>query len=242
MKLRSYSLKEGKKLNMRGRFGDLYKICEWIMRLAYVNILWFLFTALGLIIFGFFPATASMFSVIRKWLRKEYDIPVFRLFWNTYRKEFVKLNGFGLIFLVIGIILFIDFRYFQMQSGLFYLVLTYVIGIMGLLYCGALLFFFPIYVHFNLKFKQYLKYSFLIPFSRPLELLFMGTGTVFISFVLHHFPGLIPFFGGSLVGMLLMFYGLRAFEKLQKTKDKQHQDEQTNENQQEAPKLDTKNA
>src|SRR5699024_9005025 len=114
-------------MEMNRRFRGLYKLCEWIMRLAYVNILWIVFTAAGLIIFGFFPATGSMFTVIRKWIRKEYDIPVFRLFWSTYRSEFVRLNGIGFIFFVIGIVLYIDFRYFFTQSGMFFLVLTYVV-------------------------------------------------------------------------------------------------------------------
>ncbi|MBS4177478.1 YesL family protein [Lederbergia citrea] len=41
--------------------------------LDYVNLPWISF---GLIVLGFFPATAAMFTVIRKWMMKE-QVPVF---------------------------------------------------------------------------------------------------------------------------------------------------------------------
>ncbi len=73
-----------------------YRICTWIMRMAYVNLLWVAFSLLGLGIFGFFPATAAMFVVIRKWLSSEQDIPVFKTFWNAFKTEFIKINIYTL--------------------------------------------------------------------------------------------------------------------------------------------------
>ncbi len=46
--------------------GGLYRICEWVMRLAYVNLLWIGIFWLGLVVFGFFPSSAAMFAVVRK--------------------------------------------------------------------------------------------------------------------------------------------------------------------------------
>ena len=37
---------------MEGLIGGIYRYSEWIMRLAYINILWILFTLLGLVVFG----------------------------------------------------------------------------------------------------------------------------------------------------------------------------------------------
>ncbi|BDG36084.1 DUF624 domain-containing protein [Saccharococcus caldoxylosilyticus] len=48
--------------------GKLYRVCEWITRLACINILWMLFTLAGLIVFGIAPATVALFTIVRKWL------------------------------------------------------------------------------------------------------------------------------------------------------------------------------
>lgn len=63
-----------------GTVGGIYHISNWIMRLAYVNFLWILFTLAGFIVFGFFPATIATFAVVRKWIFDTTDIPIFTTF------------------------------------------------------------------------------------------------------------------------------------------------------------------
>ncbi|WP_396954475.1 DUF624 domain-containing protein, partial [Niallia sp.] len=53
---------------MDGLFSRVYHWSNAIAKLMYVNALWMGCTFLGLGIFGFFPATAAMFSVVRKWI------------------------------------------------------------------------------------------------------------------------------------------------------------------------------
>lgn len=79
-------------MELNGFVGVLYRTSEWIMRLVYLNLLWIAFSLLGIVLFGFFPATAAMFSVVRKWIMGETDVRVFKEFWQTYRKEFWKSN------------------------------------------------------------------------------------------------------------------------------------------------------
>src|SRR5699024_2801656 len=94
-----------------GITGRLFRLCEVVMRLAYVNLLWVLFTALGLGLFGIFPATVALFTVTRKWVMGDHDIPIFSTFWHTYRKEFFKSTLFGFILFVIGYIIYVDLVY-----------------------------------------------------------------------------------------------------------------------------------
>lgn len=82
---------------MQGFMRGFYSISEWVLRFAYVNVLWISFNLLGLIVFGFFPATIAMFTVVRKWVLKETDISVFNTFWFAYKKEFFKGNFLGFI-------------------------------------------------------------------------------------------------------------------------------------------------
>lgn len=210
---------------MKGMFGVFYKIADWVMRLAYVNILWIAFTLLGLIVFGFFPATAGMFSVVRKWLNKEEDVPVFKTFWDTYRSEFIKVNLFGLMFFIIGLVLYYNLRIVQIETGIIYTLLFFSSGIILLFTIGAFLFFFPIYVHFDLSPVQYIKHSILIPPSKPIEFLFMVAGVILVYMIMEKVPGLLPFYSGSSLAVILMYYGMRAFRKIDQANEEMEEEQ-----------------
>lgn len=66
----------------------LYAGCEAVVKIAWLNGLWLLFTLLGGVLFGWAPSTAAMCAVIRKWLMGHKDVPVFALFLDTYKKSF----------------------------------------------------------------------------------------------------------------------------------------------------------
>src|SRR5690625_7886567 len=91
--------------------GRFMKVCEVISRMAYVNLLWIFFTILGLGVLGIIPATVSLFTITRKWVMSEQDIPVFKTFWQTYRKEFIKSNMLGVILFEIVFLLYIDLAF-----------------------------------------------------------------------------------------------------------------------------------
>ncbi|MFL6556498.1 MAG: YesL family protein, partial [Bacillus sp. (in: firmicutes)] len=75
--------------------GKLFTFCEWFMRLAYVNLLWFFFSLAGLVLLGIMPATVALFTIVRKWQLKETDLPIWKTFLSVYRQEFKKSNGLG---------------------------------------------------------------------------------------------------------------------------------------------------
>lgn len=202
---------------MTGWAGRFYSISEWIMRLAYVNVLWIFFTLVGLIALGFVPATVGMFTIVRKWIMGEEDIPIFKTFWQTYRTEFLKSNLLGLCFFLIGFILFFDLRFFQAQSGVFYLVLFYVSIVFSFVYLISLLFFFPVIVHYELKGLRYIKQTFLIAISRPLGSIGMVIGLMIVYYAMALMPGLVPFFSASVLAYILMWIAFRIFSKLEET-------------------------
>jgi uncharacterized membrane protein YesL len=203
-------------MGVTGWAGRLYSISEWIMRLAYVNLLWIFFTLAGLILFGFVPATVGMFTVVRKWIMGEEDIPVFKTFWQAYRSEFINANLLGLYLVMIGFIIYFDLRFFQAQNGILFLVLFYVsIGIF-FIYLTSLLFFFPVFVHYDLKGVKYIKQSFLIAISHPFQSILMVVGVLAGYYIMMLFPGLIPFFGVSVLAYVLMSMAYRIFTKIER--------------------------
>jgi uncharacterized membrane protein YesL len=188
-----------------------------VLKLAYLNLLWILFTFIGLLIFGFFPATTAMFTVVRKWLLREETVSVFSTFWRTYKKDFLRSNGYGLIFMVIGFILFYDFHFIGLNSGK----LTFLLPVLVLIliwYIITLLFFFPVYVHFDLPFFKTLKQTLLIALTSPLELIQIAAACGLLYGVVNILPGMIPLFTGSVLSFAVMWICLRAFEKVGKKK------------------------
>ncbi len=96
----------------------LYAGCEAVVKIAWLNGLWLLFTLLGGVLFGWAPSTAAMCAVIRKWLMGQKDVLIFPLFLDTYKKEFLKVNAIGLAFSALLFILSANYHYFFCQYEL----------------------------------------------------------------------------------------------------------------------------
>jgi uncharacterized membrane protein YesL len=203
--------------------GRIYGICEWITRLAYVNILWGLFTLVGAIFLGVAPATVALFTVVRKWLLfNDNDVPIFKTFFNTYKKEFLQANKIGLFIGLVSYILYIDFLYIANVREAFQLAFSVFLFVILVFYAITLLYIFPIYVHYELRFLQYIKYSFFIGMANPLMTLTMFLSIILLTVLFIYIPGLIPFFSVSLVSVVLMWCALRGFRKIEEKQNAIH--------------------
>ena len=191
-----------------------YTISVWITRFAYVNILWIAFTILGLGLFGLMPATVAMFAVVRKWNLGEQDIAIFPLFWKTYRQEFVKANGLGFLLAAIGYLLTIEFQILGTQTSLIYQMVQFSVVVILILFVMVVAYFFPIYVHFNLKSMDYIKWPFIIGIIHPIltVVLLVGIGLL-LSITFYSLPALLFLFGGSVTAYILMWGVSKTFAK-----------------------------
>lgn len=196
--------------------GGLYRACEWIMRLAYLNLLWILFSVAGLFILGLFPSTAAMCAVIRKWLRGEGDTSVFQNFSSAYRCYFLKANVLGYILLGLGIVIFVDIRLFANIDGLVG-VLLLAIGFACLfLYCIVLLYVFPVLVSLHTSLFQTIKYALLIGISSLPFTLLMGMSILMLGIVFFYIPALSIFFLGSAAVLVMMWITQSIFRRITK--------------------------
>ncbi|XKI12657.1 DUF624 domain-containing protein [Sporosarcina sp. ANT_H38] len=188
-------------------------IGNWLAKLVYLQILWIVFTILGLVAFGIMPATTAMFYVIRKWIEKDPNIPIFDTFYKSYRADFLKSNGLGIALIGIGIFLYYDYTISKLEIGI--PVLHFLIMVISFFYFIFLLYFFPVFARYNMKpFEQFRK-SFYLSISRPLE-----TFAMIISFVpLYFFFNLFPFFfvvaGAPLIAFPSMWFANRAFMQIE---------------------------
>jgi len=195
--------------------GKAYTGCEWVMKLAYVNILWILFSLGGLLFLGVSPASAALFSILRKWLMGETDIPIFRTFLDTYKKEFLKANKLGWLMALIGMFLYFDFKYLITVGGTIQYVLSIPLLIVSILFFITLLYLFPVYVHYELRLIQYIKNSFYIGIINMHITILMIAATFLIGILYRFIPGIVPFFSISLFSLMVMTGAKQSFNRIE---------------------------
>jgi uncharacterized membrane protein YesL len=207
--------KEEYQMEMNRLLSGIYNLCKWITHFAYINILWILFSLLGAIVFGVIPSTVAMFAVARKTAMGEGDIPVFKTFWSTYRKEFIKSNVLGAILVALGLLWYFDLHFFRQFHGTFFVVMNYLMMMVGIVYFILLLYIIPVYVHYDLKLFQYLTQALKIGFLKPATVVFMVVGSLCTYYLLIYLPGLIPLFGISFFVYFNMWIAFKSFENIE---------------------------
>lgn len=175
------------------------------MRLMILNLFWMLFTVMGLIVAGFFPATTAMFAIIRKWMiGQSNELPIFKTFFKLYTHYFIQANLLGVIYLAIGALLTVDLHFFRYSNGLFTNVLLLVIYSLIAIYSIMLLYLFPVYVHYEQNILENVKYTFILTIARPLHALLMVITLIATLLMFRYLPGLVPFCFGSVSGFVVM--------------------------------------
>lgn len=194
----------------------LSHIGNWIFNIAYLNLIWILFTLVGFIFLGLFPATVAMFAIVRKWLiLGDREFNIFKTFWSFFRQDFFKINGFALLFYLIGYFLYFNITFLILNPNNFRFLIPGM-TIFSLAFLMTILFYFPVFVHFELKFFQYIKQSFLLAVISPMELIGMILSIIIIFGFIVLIPGITPLFTGSGVTICFSYLSKRSFQRLEK--------------------------
>lgn len=175
-----------------------------------------LFTLLGLGILGLFPATSALFTVIRHFLIGDNEKPIFQMFWKAYREGFRQMNVIGLILVVIGSVIVLDLRFFQLSDNFLLQSLSFLFFFLLFIFITVVLYVFPIYVHYHYKTFEYLKFAFIIAIGKPMISIMMFVGSYLLFMLFQYTPILFVFFGGPMIGYVLMWISLKAFPKAAK--------------------------
>ncbi|OLS35554.1 YesL family protein [Bacillus sp. MRMR6] len=199
-------------MKLGGLSGRFFLISEWISRFAYVNFLWLVFSLAGLVVFGFMPATVSLFAITRKWVLGQTEFPIFQTFWKTFRKEFIKSNILGLLLFLCGYILYVDLAFIPAE-GLLLVLLRFSVLAVGFFFIIILLYIFPVYVQYDWKTLKYIKYALVLGASYPHFTFGMMIGMFILYLLLSILPGVIPFFSVSLLAYFVMYVSYQVFTK-----------------------------
>jgi uncharacterized membrane protein YesL len=195
--------------------GRLFNYCEWIARITYANLLWILFTAAGLGVFGVMPATASLFAVVRKWLMKE-EFPLWSTFLHHFKKEFKTSNLAGFLLAVCGILLYTDYHFLSSASGALRITAAALLLLFLFCYILTVLFFFPVFVHYKLGLFGYIKTAFLIGMMNLHAAFFMAVSLGALIYLQISYPGFLPFFGAVMPVILIMGGGRYGFNRMKR--------------------------
>ena len=200
---------------MKDLGNGLYAILEWITRFAYLNLLWLTFSFVGGIILGVYPSTTATFAVMRKWLRGHSDLPVFRTFWEYYKRDFWKSNHLG--FYISIMVLFILIDLFFIQSGASELITWIHAPLFAfiLLFIFLLFFLFPVYAHYELPVRFIYKQAFFIMLISPLQIISMIICLAAFIIITLIFPALIFIFGLSFYCFITSWLASFSFKRLE---------------------------
>lgn len=165
--------------------------------------------------FTLFPATSAMFAVARKWVTGEEDVPLLKTFFRGYKENYLQSMVGGIIFVLIFVIIYVNYRFYVGQGNtlkllsIFFIAFTFVVS-------TALFNFFSIMVHLHMKVLQIVKNAILITIGNPINsIMLLICNGVIVYFSVAKFQFLIPFFMGSIMATFTFWQFYRGFQKLQ---------------------------
>ncbi|MEH7238632.1 YesL family protein [Bacillus sp. JJ1562] len=198
--------------------GMIYTICEWIARLAYLNLLWILFTLSGFVVFGFFPSTIALLATLRQFLNKNHP-PIFKTFWHYYKKEFLNSNKLGLIIVIIVLIFYINIQYLQSTFNEGTGFLFYSSMIISCMYLLIICYTLASYVEFEQPLGTHIKNALLITVYSPIPSLFLIFGFAAVYFAVTKISGLGFFFSVSILGLVILSSANLAYKRVSRKQE-----------------------
>lgn len=196
--------------------GRLMGVLNWITRLLYLQMLWVLFSIIGLVIGGFFPATFTMFAIARKWIRENTDFPLFKTFLQMYKESLIKANILGWFMGLFAFSLYYYYAWFSELTGAIPLVFIGMLIVMGFAFLIVSLFIIPVYAHYDVGLLTVFKYAATTAISHPLHALSMIVTIVAFWYLMLALPIIFMFIGVSLLVCILMVIANAAFVNIER--------------------------
>ncbi|UOQ86868.1 YesL family protein [Gracilibacillus salinarum] len=188
--------------------------CIALLKLVYLNLLWFFFMILGLGILGIAPATVALCNVEKSWLEKQHLPSIFREYWNQFRFHFVKSNGLAILLFVIGFVLYFDLKFFIDRGGMFNQTISILLFILSVWFMITVMYILPIYTKYQLKLVDYIKYAFILGMLNPLKTFGMAISAGGMIYLSLYIPQILYSLGISLTCFIVMIITLQAIEDL----------------------------
>ncbi|WP_244986989.1 YesL family protein [Oceanobacillus caeni] len=194
-----------------GFVSTLDRIATWITRMALLNLLWVLYSLLGLLIAGVFPATIATLGVVRKWMMGEQDIKIWKTFRKIYKQEFTSGNGLGWVLTGIGGVLYLNYKAIQAFGGQLSFIVPFAFYLLLFLYTIIIIWSFPLKAHYHAGVFQHIKNALVIGITK-IRISIATIITLFaVVYLSLEIPTLILFFIFSLSALIWFWFSFRIF-------------------------------
>lgn len=192
------------------------KILEWIMTLAYLNILWLGFTLVGFIFFGFGPATIAVYRLIRKKLRQGDLSHIFKKFRTIYKEEFKQGGIYTAMAFGAATFLYVDFRIVAAlpQTNIIQLLVIPALLILTALVIVVATFTLGYYAEYGGEIFDALKKGFWVTLISPVSFIVILHAFLLQFLVLSYIPGLFLFFSLTLYAFITEWIMNKAFKRI----------------------------
>ncbi|MGG4488291.1 YesL family protein [Metabacillus idriensis] len=190
-----------------------YHLTDWIVRLIYLHLLWVAFTLLGLVLFGWVPASIAAQTILRKWMISEQPFNTIQLFWKTYRKEFLNSQKANGVILFTGSLLIIDLAFFMSGHTHLFILGRFFTAQLIVLFIVICLYSISFYTHFQTGYFAIVKTSIKLAIKYPLNTILTLFGLLSLCCVLYLVPGLIALCGSSVLGLWCMDRSMRVLNQ-----------------------------
>lgn len=186
--------------------------CIYFLHFIYLQILWLVFTLLGLGIFGAAPATVAVYRIQQRLLEEKQVVSIRGVFWQAYKQHFRQSNLLAWVLVVIGAVIYFDLQFFMASDSNWSFYVSVFFYILSVWYMITVLYILPVYVHYSLSVVGCFKQALIIGMLHPFKTIVMAislAGTIYIMLV---FPQLLLTVGISLVSFIVMIFGKTAIE------------------------------
>ncbi|MEH7416799.1 DUF624 domain-containing protein [Neobacillus drentensis] len=171
---------------------------EKIVDLFLLNLLWLI---MCIPVITIFPATVSMYGVIRKWTMRKETNGIFRTFFSLFRECFIQSFGISVLWAALGFFIYIDFRILHLDGSLMHLLLLGILWLLSLFFLAITVYLFPIMAHFDTKWKNVIKNALTLAITYPLSTILLMM-IVLLSLYLVYLLPLFIFILGSVIAYL----------------------------------------
>ncbi|MCI3923849.1 DUF624 domain-containing protein [Paenibacillus sp. TRM 82003] len=164
--------------------------------------------------FTFFPSTAAMFSLARKWVMGDGDVSLLKTYFVSYKENYKQSMIGGILFVVLIGVLFFNFYFYSGRADAFgYLTYLFIaLLVLGLI---SVFNFFCIVVHLHMTTFQLFKNALLITVGQPVRSFLIGISNLVVIWVsFTQFTFLIPFFMGSIMAVVTFWHFYNGFRKI----------------------------
>ncbi|WP_296978171.1 YesL family protein [Thermobacillus sp. ZCTH02-B1] len=182
----------------------------------------------ALLPFVVFPATAAMFTTVRKWVMGDVDVPLIKTFFRGYRENYKSAMFGGLLYTLMFVIIILDIRFYLRGAPGIELISYIFMGIAALLFV-SLFNFFSMIVHYHMKTIDLLKNAVFITIGRPIRSLSSAIAAGGVFWISTKFTFLFPFFTFVIIAYLSFLNFYQIYLKLKEQHERQELERQEEE-------------